>query len=270
MTAPILVTGGTGTLGRAAVPLLLERGEHVRVLSRHPTEVPGAGSVRADLATGEGLADALRGVRTVIHLAGTATGDDDKMRHLVHAARREGVAHVVFVSVVGADRVEVVGRLDRAMFGYFAAQRRAERVLEESGMGWSTLRATQLQESLVTVCEQLCRLPVVLTAAGTRFQPVAAGEVAERLVDLASGRPAGLVPDLAGPRAYPMAELVRGYLESRGKRRPVLRLPLPGRAARSFRQGANLSLGRAVGRRTWEEALGLSRPAAPAPSRPHR
>ncbi|WP_405087346.1 hypothetical protein [Microbispora sp. NBC_01389] len=89
-----------------------------------------------------------------------------------------------------------------------------------------------------------------------RFQPVDAGEVAARLAALALGAPAGLVPDLAGPRVYPMEDLARDYLKAVGKRRLVTSMPAPGRAARAFRAGANLPLdGADVGVRTWEEFL---------------
>jgi hypothetical protein len=63
------------------------------------------------------------------------------------------------------------------------------------------------------------------------------------------------VPDIAGPRVYGMAELVRGYLRARRQRRPIVPVRLPGKTARAFRAGANLALDRAVGRRTWEEFL---------------
>ena len=79
--------------------------------------------------------------------------------------------------------------------------------------------------------------------------------MADRLAELALGPPAGLAPDLAGPRAYPMADLVRGYLRAAGKRRPIMAVRLPGQAARAVRAGANLAPDRAVGRRTWEEFL---------------
>jgi uncharacterized protein YbjT (DUF2867 family) len=94
---------------------------------------------------------------------------------------------------------------------------------------------------------------VIPVPAGFRFQPVDAGEVAARLVELALGAPAGLLPDLAGPRVYGMAELLRGYLRARRKRRLIVPVRLPGRAARAFRAGANLAPERAIGRRTWEE-----------------
>ena len=79
--------------------------------------------------------------------------------------------------------------------------------------------------------------------------------MAARLVELALGAPAGLVPDMAGPRVYEMAELLRGYLRASGQRRPIVPVRLPGKAARAFRAGANLAPERAVGRRTWEEFL---------------
>ena len=101
----------------------------------------------------------------------------------------------------------------------------------------------------------MAKLPVVPVPAGFRFQPVDTDEVADRLVELALGAPAGLVPDLAGPRVYAMAELVRGYLQARRKHRPIVPVRLPGKAARAFRAGANLAPDRAVGRRTWEEFL---------------
>jgi uncharacterized protein YbjT (DUF2867 family) len=161
----------------------------------------------------------------------------------------------VHVSVVGADRVPVVSGIDRAMFGYFASKLAAEQVVADGALGWTTLRATQFHDLALLVVRQLARLPVVPVPAGWRFQPVDAGEVADRLVELALGAPAGLVPDLGGPRIYDMAELVRGYLRTRRKHRPILPVWLPGKAARAVRAGANLAPDRAVGRRTWEDFL---------------
>src|SRR6185437_9167449 len=92
-------------------------------------------------------------------------------------------------------------------------------------------------------------------ATGTRFQPVDAGEVADRLVELALASPAGLAPDIAGPRVYPMADLVRTYLRAVGKRRPLLPVRLPGKAAAAVRAGANLPDERGAAHVTWEEFL---------------
>jgi uncharacterized protein YbjT (DUF2867 family) len=248
VTAPILVTGGTGTLGRALVPMLRAAGREVRVFSR-------SGPVRGDLATGAGVEAAVAGAETVVHLAGSAKGDELKARTLVRAAAAAGIRHLVYISVVGAERVPVTSAIDRAGFGYFEQKRRAEEVVAGSGIPWTTLRATQFFDLTFTVARSMAKLPVVLVPAGVRFQPVDTGEVAERLAELALGSPAGLVPDLAGPTIYPMGELVRGYLRAAGKRRPILSVPFPGGAYRAVRDGANLAPDHAAGRRTWEEFL---------------
>lgn len=267
MAERILVTGGTGTLGRHLVPLLLDAGRDVRVLTRQrrPDGPPEVEQVEGDLATGEGLDEALDGIGTIVHAAGSAKGDEDKALHLVRAASRLPVRHLVYISVVGADRVPIVSGLDRAMFGYYGAKLAAERVVADSGLPWTTLRATQFHDLMLMTVQQLAKLPVVPTFAGVRFQPVEAREVAGRMAELALGEPAGRVPDLGGPRIYPMAELIRGYLRTVGKRRPLLPLTMPGQAARAMRQGANLAPDRTVGRRTWEEFLAEHAQSATTP-----
>jgi uncharacterized protein YbjT (DUF2867 family) len=254
MDTPILVTGGTGTLGRQLVPLLRDAGARVRVLSRH--EYAGADeSAVGDLTTGAGVDAAVDGAGTIVHCAGTAKGDKQTTLTLVRAAARAGARHLVYISVVGAERVPVVSRIDRAMFGYFASKRAAERVVEGSGLPWTTLRAAQFYDLALAVVRQLAKLPVIPVPAGFRAQPVETAEVAGRLAELALGEPAGLVPDLAGPRVYGMDELIRGYLRATGRRRLLLPVRLPGRAARAVRAGANLAPDHADGHRTWEDFL---------------
>lgn len=79
--------------------------------------------------------------------------------------------------------------------------------------------------------------------------------MAGRLVEVALGAPAGLVPEMGRPRVYAMADLLRGYLRARGKHRVMVPVRIPGGAARAFRAGANLAPERAVGQRTWEDFL---------------
>jgi uncharacterized protein YbjT (DUF2867 family) len=264
MTELILVTGGTGTLGKLVVPRLREAGAKVRVLSRQAAGNDGAGRdgveyLRGDLDTGEGIEAAVAGAEVIVHCAGAQKGDADKARTLVRAAAAAGTGerapHLVNISVVGADRVPQASGLDRAMFGYFGSKLAAEQVIAGSGLPWTTLRATQFHDLWLTVAQALARLPVIPVASGMRFQPVDAGEVAARLAELALGPPAGLAPDMAGPRICPMADMVRGYLRAVGKRRPLLPLRLPGKAAAAVRAGAILAPERAVGLITWEEFL---------------
>jgi uncharacterized protein YbjT (DUF2867 family) len=255
VASPILVTGGTGTLGRLVVARLRNAGRAVRVLSRVAHAGEGIEFVSGDLATGEGIQRAVEGVDTVVHCAGTAKDDQVKARHLVRAASAAGVRHLVYISVVGADRIPMAGAIDRAMFGYFGSKLEAERVIAQSGIPWTTLRATQFFDLSLLTVQAMAKLPMIPVPAGFSFQPIDADEVAACLVELALDAPAGLVPAIAGPRVYDWAELVRGYLRAIGKSRPIVRVPLPGRAASAIRAGANLAPDRAVGRRTWEDFL---------------
>jgi uncharacterized protein YbjT (DUF2867 family) len=258
--SPILVTGGTGTLGRLVVARLRDAGCTVRVLRRRNREREQGGEeavefVTGDLATGEGIEAAVEGAETIVHCAGSSKGDEEKALNLVRAASPAGVRHLVYISVVGADRIPVASGIDRAMFGYFAAKHAAELAVAESGLPWTTLRATQFHDLFLTTAQQMARMPVIPVPAGFRFQPIDADEVAARLVALALSTPAGLVPEMAGPRVYGMAELLRGYLGARHKRRLMVPVRFPGEAARAIRAGANLSPERAVGHRTWEDFL---------------
>jgi uncharacterized protein YbjT (DUF2867 family) len=260
MTSPILVTGGTGTLGQLIVRRLRDAGYGVRVLSRrHREAADGIEFVTGDLATGEGIEPAVDGAGTIVHCAGSPRGDEDKARNLVRAASWAGAEHLVYISVVGADCIPIGSRVDRAMFGYFGTKLAAERIVADFGLPFTTLRATQFHDLILTVAQQMAKLPVIPVPAGFRIQPVDAGEVAARLVELALGEPAGLVPDMGGPRVYGAAELLGGYLRATGRHRPMVAVRLPGKAAKAFRAGANLAPERAVGQRTWEDFLAARR-----------
>ncbi|MEU3660730.1 SDR family oxidoreductase [Streptomyces sp. NPDC032940] len=238
----ILVTGGTGTLGRFVTERLRADGHEVRVLSRHAQ--PYAVDLRKG---GAGLDAALDGVGTVVHCASTQTGGDERAAaNLLAAARRAGVRHVVYISIVGVDRVPL---------GYYRTKLAVERLVEESGLGWTVLRTTQFHDLVVRLLQGLAKAPVVLLPAHVADQPVEAREVAGRLAELAAGEPAGRVPDLGGPEVRSFESLARAWLAATGRRRAVVNVPLAGKTYRAFRSGGHLAPERALGKGTFEEHL---------------
>ncbi|QIS20946.1 SDR family oxidoreductase [Nocardia terpenica] len=246
MTARILVTGGTGTLGRHVVPGLLAAGRELRVLSRSPrANVSGIDYVQGDLIKGEGIDAAVAGVDTIVHLAGDAKTDEVATRNLVDAAARAAVGHLVYIGVTAAERIPVA---------YFRAKVGAERAVEESGIPFTTLRAAQFHDLVSTMLQKVTKSPVVPVPGGLRLQPVEAAEVAQRLVELALGEPLGRVPDLAGPQVLEFGELLREYLRATGKRRLTVPIPFPGKAGRAYRNGDNLTF-ETEGTRTWADFL---------------
>ena len=258
----IVVTGGTGGLGHRVVARLRDEGRNVRVLSRHPRDSQeGVEYMAGDLVKNQGVEEAIAGAEIVIHCAGVGKIKEDtaQAQNLVVAAKQGGVRHLASISVVGADRIPVRSAVDRSMSAYFASQRAKEIVIEQSGLPWTNLRASQFHDGFILVMVRaMSKLPIVLLPADTRVQPVDADEVADALAELALGAPAGQAPDIAGPKIYDSEYLLRSYLVAIGKHRPIFKIRMPGAAAAAIREGANLAPDRAVGRRTWEEFLATS------------
>jgi uncharacterized protein YbjT (DUF2867 family) len=180
MSSPILVTGGTGRLGRLVVRRLRDAHCDVRVLSRRSHEAAdGVQFLTGDLATGEGIEAAVDGVLAIVHCATSSKGDVDATRRLVQAAARAGAPHLMYVSIVGIDNI--------SSWGYPKAKLQAERVVADSGLPWTVLRVTQFYDYMLTGLRKLARLPVVPVPAGFRVQPIDTDEVAARLVELTLG-----------------------------------------------------------------------------------
>ncbi|GAA2092044.1 NAD(P)H-binding protein [Streptomyces albiaxialis] len=245
----VLVTGGTGTLGRHVVRGLLDAGQRVRVLSRRPRRARDDGPqewATGDLLTGDGVTEAVAGADVIVHCA-TGRKDVRATRHLLAACHHtRGNPHLVYVSIVGIDRVR---------FFYYDAKLACERAVERSGLPWTVLRATQFHDLVARLTTSQFRLPVTLVPSGARFQPVDAGEVAGRLVELALGEPAGRAEDMGGPLVHTSRELALMTLRAYGRRRSVVGVRLPGKAFRALRAGGNLVPDRAVGTVTYAEYL---------------
>lgn len=225
----IAVAGGTGTVGRHVVDVVGEHGHEAVVLSR---------SCGVDLVAGTGLDTALSGVEVVVDVASVMTQSGTEAvrffravsTNLLAAGARAGVRHHVALSVVGCDR---------APEGHYAGKVVQEDLVTAGPVPWSLLRATQFHEFAGQLHGQLAFGPLHPVPV-MRSQPVAAREVAERLVDLVEAGPSGRVADLAGPEELRMTDMVRSYARATGRGGVVLPVPLPGRLGRAFRDGTLL------------------------------
>ena len=237
----ILVTGGTGRLGRSTVDALRAHGHEVRVLSRKA----GDGHVVGDLTTGEGLAAAVAGVDAVVHLATTRSRDIEQTRTLLTAIAGTD-AHLVFISIVGVD--EVPG------YAYYRDKVVSEQAIESSGVAHTIVRVTQFHGFVSEFLDAQRRLPVTFIVPAT-VQTVHIPEVAERLVELVEAGPSGRVADFAGPEMLTLREHAAQWQEAHGIRRPIWSLRLPGRFARAVREGKLASGLPGGGRVTFREYL---------------
>src|SRR5215208_5427795 len=174
MSRSVLVTGATGTLGRKVVGEATAAGHHLRAMSRRShVGYTGVHWSQGDLLTGAGVDAAVDGVDVVVHCATQGTGDKDvtSTQNLITAARRAGIAHIVYISIVGIDRIPLP---------YYKTKLRVERTLAASGVGHTVLRATQFHD-LIKMTFSIQRFsPVLWTLRGVRFQPIDTRDVAAR------------------------------------------------------------------------------------------
>src|SRR3990170_6278035 len=151
----VLITGGTGVLGREVAPRLAQAGYSVRVVSRRGAPAEGAPTewAQAQIETGEGLAEAVAGVGVIVHCASspfrrTREVDVEGTRRLLGAAGQAGVSHFVYISIIGIDRIPLA---------YYKAKLAAEWLIEESGVSCSILRAPQFFTLVDEVMRNLLR-----------------------------------------------------------------------------------------------------------------
>jgi uncharacterized protein YbjT (DUF2867 family) len=244
----VLVTGGTGRLGRRLVQPLQEAGHTVKLMSRRGA---GPGGIRGDLATGRDLDTALAGAEVVVHAATDPRGDPWQVdvagtRRLVQAVDRDRLRHLVYVSIVGVDRVP---------WGYYRAKFAAEQVLLASALPVTLLRVTQFHEFVDSMLDTARRGPVLPVPMGWRVQPVDVGDVAEHLADVVGRPPANGVVEFGGPEEVAAADLARAWAAARAPGAHVVATPVPGKLGAAFRDGAALPTGGERGRRTYGQHL---------------
>ncbi|MEW2079843.1 SDR family oxidoreductase [Streptomyces sp. NPDC017966] len=239
----VAVAGGTGLVGRRVVAELRAAGHSPVVLAR---------SHGVDLTTGAGLAEKLSGSEAVIDVANVVTTRKKvavdffsrSTGHLIAAARSSGIEHVVTLSIVGSGEVD---------FGYYFGKRVQEELVRDGGVPWTVLRATQFfefPEPLLGARSPVVMMPRMLT------QPVAAQDVAEMLVEHVVRGPSGMAPEIAGPDRLDMVDMARRIVRSRGRRRLVVPVTLPGEVGRAMATGGLLPRGDHVrGRRTFDAHL---------------
>jgi uncharacterized protein YbjT (DUF2867 family) len=252
----ILITGGRGSFGRTLTPRLQKAGYTVRLTSRTPASNDSPQAVemaQMDLRQQGDLAEVVAGVDVIVHAASDPLHAHEVdvlgTERLLAAARTAGVGHLIYVSIVGIDRME---------FAYYQHKLAAEQRIVAGGLPWTILRATQFHSFIDRLLQPLQRLrwmPFCLLPTDFQTQPIDEGEVADRFVQIVAAGPGGRLPDIAGPEVLTLGEMAKPWLAAQGLARPVWRLPVPGKAAAGFRQGRNTDPAARFGKVTWGEWL---------------
>lgn len=260
----ILVTGGTGHLGRALVPRLVESGHRVRVLARTPASARDVEWIAGDLASGRGLAEAVAGVDVVLHAATSSpiakrgafrfvdffrsptNVDVDGTRALVKLAEQNGIRHFVHVSIVGLE--------DTKRLPYSRVKLAAEEIVRGSRVPWSIARATPFYWLLERLCVDMTKGRWLFLPGKVRVQPVDSDDFASWVANCAIDAPRGRVEDYAGPEVLTMREVMEQFLAARGVRRAIRNIPLPSCVLEAMERGQTAPEARR-GTTTWKQWL---------------
>jgi uncharacterized protein YbjT (DUF2867 family) len=228
----VLVTGGTGHLGQDIVTRLVREGHRVRVFARSPRPAMQVEWAIGDLATGEGLHAALRGVDTVINAAtdspiarrggvrpldlvrSPSAVDVEGTERLIALCEDASVQHLMHVSIVG---------LDDASLPYARVKLAGEQLVRSSALPWSVVRATPFYYLLEKMLAGIAWLPV-WPLPKTPFNPVATADVADYLVQCAFDGRCGVRAEIGGPESLSCVEFARQYQNARKIRRAIVPL----------------------------------------------
>ena len=268
----ILLTGATGNVGSALLRRLTADGQRVRCLVRDPRRL-GPERVRVQIALGDlsdpgSFRNAMRGVKTVIHLAAAIRdqprGSIEELNgvatyRLVHAAERAGVERFVFFSAMGASL--------HAPMRFFRAKALAEQAVHDSSVP-STVFAPSIVYSphdyWVGLMERLTLLPAVPISGSGRaaYQPIWAEDVVDCVMaSLARNGDAAERYELAGPETLTYDDVARVILRSLRRRRRLLHVPLP--LVRPTLKGVQAVMG-AAAPVTWDEVELMEAPMTSA------
>lgn len=250
----VLVTGGTGRLGKWVVDYLLQKNLGVSILStkENLSLKNNITLFKGNLATNSGLSEATAEADMIIHCASNSKSfeqtDINGTRNLLNAISKEKTKHFVYISIVG---------VDKSGYPYYRAKYTVEKMIAGSGIPYTILRATQFHSFVLTMVQSLIKDQsgrVIKIPAGMKFQSVDIREVAKQLVD-GLEKDAGLLPDFGGPEILPFEVMVQIYLTITKTKAVIQPASMEGVRYDLFRSGVNLCPHHAIGKITWQRFL---------------
>jgi uncharacterized protein YbjT (DUF2867 family) len=256
----VLVTGGTGHLGRELVKKLVVNGRNVRLLATKPGAASDVEWVKGDLASGEGIEESLRGVESVINAAtfspiarrgavrlsdffySPSAVDVGGTQRLLEGAARAGVQHFLHVSVAG---------LEDTSLPYSRVKLSGESLVRHSSIPWSVVRATPYYYLIANMLAGL-RYSPIWPLPSRPWNPIDTSDVADRLVECLDDGRRGLREEIGGPEYLSLSEMACQFCKVTSRRRLIIQIPL---SAMMMRRIGFVGAAARYGVKTWSAWL---------------
>ncbi|CAF0828278.1 unnamed protein product [Rotaria sordida] len=260
----VLIVGGTGPVGRTLSKLFLSSQTPFLIGSRNPIAInndnDNVGSqltskwIHMDLTKDEGINKSIDDdVDTILYLASLphATNDNQLIdvtltKNLLNSIQKKNIKHLIYLSIVGVDKMP---------YSYYKGKLECERLIKESGIPYTILRATQFHSLVEDFANYLLNYPMDTVSKVAKIQPIQVEAVAMELAKIVQEPPLNGTYDIGGRKIYTMKETADLLLKARPEKKPVDNMPIIGEILNEFAEGYNTCDNISLNSNTWEEYL---------------
>ena len=244
----ILVTGGTGMLGKELVKILSENRITYFTTSRR-CDVKDCYKIDLKNAEYEEIKKAMEGKKIIFHLASdtkrfSKAVDVGGTEKLVQAAKENKIEHFIYISIVGIENVPL---------GYYKNKLGAEKVIAHSGIPYTILRSTQFHDFIDIILTKLLKGPIILLPKRFKIQPIDTRVVAMEMFKLYGSEAQNKILNIGGPEVLTLEEALLKRLKVMRMNKAILNLPLFGKVSSQIRRGSLTCIEESIESQIWEE-----------------
>lgn len=252
MNRKILITGANGDLGQHLIKILENEFPLILCTRRQKNKTAeGIEWRKFDLENPTSIS--MDGVKTIFHLASSIEKKSFKIdvegtKNLLEQALKNNVKHFIFISIVG------VGRLPTK---YFRIKNQVEHEIQQSGIPYTILRATQFFPFFEQEIIKYLRFPIAFLPSGILYQPIETSIVAKKMVEISLAGPLNSILEIGGPEVVNFGEAARILMESRSVSKPIVNVPLSllGKLGKELKNGVLTTNESNQDSATWTEWL---------------
>ncbi len=251
----VLITGGTGKLGKEIVNQLLFKKYQITVLStKKRLELPKSVLIlKADLTNIYSLKNNIKDFQIIIHCASNPKDSENVdfkgTLNLLQSINNKELPHIIYISIVG---------VDKSTFPYYQHKYQAETIIQESEFPWTILRITQFHDfvlhqvidSLDNKDDSIFKVPKQMA-----FQSIDIKNVAEFISSIISDDPKNSIITLGGPEVLNIKDMVKIYLTEVGRSAKIKEVITNNSFYKIFTTGINLCPNEKIGTIKWGDFI---------------